>query len=107
MPELLKSRDADSSDQRNGLAHGPGRLHWIAADSEAEARDWAASYGYVSRSTWAGPGHYRSDVYIVQTKNMNNLYADWRADRMTDAAYREILAEHGLRKGHDGRAVEA
>jgi hypothetical protein len=51
MPELIKQRDD---------------RYWIGATSETAARDFVAqSFGRVLWVTWAGPGHYRSDVYIV------------------------------------------
>lgn len=39
---------------------------WVAAGSEADACEHAASLNYVpTASRWAGAGNYRSDVYIV------------------------------------------
>jgi hypothetical protein len=48
--ELIKERD--------------GR-YWIGAGSQEAARQFASQFGKVTDSKWAGPGHYRSDVYIV------------------------------------------
>ena len=42
--------------------------HWIAANTENGARAFAAQYGTVARSRWAGPGNYRSDVYIIEVE---------------------------------------
>lgn len=45
-----------------------GSRYWYAASSEQEARTFAARHGRVVRSRWAGPGHYRSDVYILDVE---------------------------------------
>lgn len=42
--------------------------YWIAAPNENVARAYASFWGEVIRSHWAGPGHFRSDVYIVEVK---------------------------------------
>jgi len=42
-----------------------GTTYWIGARHEADARDFASQFGKVEKSKWAGPGHYRSDVFIV------------------------------------------
>lgn len=43
--------------------------YWITAPSQTDAADFARQFGTVSRSKWAGPGHYRSDVYIVDVEH--------------------------------------
>ena len=62
MPEIIKIAT---------LREGGNVLLWVAASSEEKARAYVERLGpYVQRSRWAGRGHYRSDVYIVEARSI-------------------------------------